>query len=57
MPISITLFAIEFLRMIGIPPISGFVSNWYRGIETYNAWVIAVLMTVISIPVTGHLAS
>ncbi|GAA0812454.1 hypothetical protein GCM10009111_06410 [Colwellia asteriadis] len=46
MPITMTVFTIAVLGMIGIPPIAGFVSKWYLGvgaIEAGHAWVIAVL--------------
>ncbi|MFN4089954.1 MAG: complex I subunit 5 family protein [Alphaproteobacteria bacterium] len=46
MPWTATAFSIGAMGMIGIPPISGFVSKWYLGLgglEVGAPWVVAVL--------------
>jgi multicomponent Na+:H+ antiporter subunit D len=46
MPLTMTLFTIASLGMIGVPPMAGFVSKWYLaqgGIQAGQDWVVAVL--------------
>ncbi|HDQ41168.1 MAG TPA: monovalent cation/H+ antiporter subunit D family protein [Desulfonatronum sp.] len=48
MPLTMTLFTIASLGMIGVPPMAGFVSKWYLaqgGIQAGQDWVVAVLAT------------
>lgn len=45
MPVTMALFSIAALGMIGIPPMAGFVSKWYLaqgGIQAGQDWVVAV---------------
>ncbi len=47
MPVTMALFTIAALGMIGVPPVAGFVSKWYLaqgGIQAGQDWVVAVLV-------------
>ena len=47
MPVTMALFSIASLGMIGVPPMAGFVSKWYLvqgGIQSGQDWVVALLM-------------
>ncbi|MGM0646106.1 MAG: proton-conducting transporter membrane subunit [Thermodesulfobacteriota bacterium] len=47
MPLTMALFTIASLGMIGVPPVAGFVSKWYLaagGIQAGEHWVVALLV-------------
>ncbi|PTN35312.1 complex I subunit 5 family protein [Desulfonatronum sp. SC1] len=47
MPMTMALFTIAALGMIGVPPVAGFVSKWYLaqgGIQAGQDWVVVVLV-------------
>ena len=47
MPLTMLAFTVASLGMIGVPPLAGFVTKWYRGVGAVEAgapWVIAVLI-------------
>ncbi len=47
MPVTMALFSIAALGMIGVPPVAGFVSKWHLaqgGIQGGQEWVVAVLV-------------
>ncbi len=47
MPLTMALFSVAALGMIGVPPVAGFVSKWYLaqgGIQGGQEWVVAVLV-------------
>lgn len=47
MPLTMALFTIAALGMIGVPPMAGFVSKWYLaqgGIQAGQNWVVVVLV-------------
>ncbi len=48
MPFTMTAFGLASLSLIGIPPVSGFVSKWFLSLgamDTRNTVILAVLMT------------
>ena len=48
MPWTMAAFAIATLSLIGIPPMSGFISKWYLAVGTIergNPWLLGVLLT------------
>jgi multicomponent Na+:H+ antiporter subunit D len=48
MPFTMVAFGLASLSMIGIPPVSGFVSKWFLSLgamDTRNGIILAVLMT------------
>jgi multicomponent Na+:H+ antiporter subunit D len=48
MPFTMTAFGLASLSLIGIPPVSGFVSKWFLSLgamDTRNVIILAVLMT------------
>jgi multicomponent Na+:H+ antiporter subunit D len=47
MPVTMTMFSLAALGMIGVPPMAGFVSKWYLaqgGIQGGQDWVLVVLV-------------
>jgi multicomponent Na+:H+ antiporter subunit D len=47
MPLTMGMFTIASLGMIGVPPVAGFVSKWYLaagGIQAGEHWVVALLV-------------
>jgi multicomponent Na+:H+ antiporter subunit D len=47
MPVTMTMFSLAALGMIGVPPMAGFVSKWYLaqgGIQGGQDWVVGVLV-------------
>lgn len=48
MPVTMAAFTVAALGMIGVPPVSGFVSKWYLGVgaaQSHEPWVLLVLAT------------
>ena len=47
MPLTMGMFTLASLGMIGVPPVAGFVSKWYLaagGIQAGEHWVVALLV-------------
>ena len=58
MPITMWTFTLASLALIGIPPLSGFISKWYLGIgglgfENYTLGVIGLVTLIVSALLTG----
>lgn len=58
MPITMWTFTLGALALIGIPPLSGFISKWYLGIgglgfPNYTLGVIGVVTLIVSALLTG----
>lgn len=58
MPISMTTFTITSIALVGIPPLSGFVSKWYLGMGSLmfnHAWLgyLAVGIIILSAILTA----
>lgn len=58
MPITMWTFTIASLALIGIPPLSGFISKWYLGLGglgfmNYTLGVVGVVTLIVSALLTG----
>lgn len=58
MPITLWTFTLASLALIGIPPLSGFISKWYLGLGglkfiNYTLGVVGVVTLIISALLTG----
>ncbi|NLY45744.1 MAG: proton-conducting membrane transporter [Tissierella sp.] len=58
MPITMWTFTIASLALIGIPPLSGFISKWYLGLgglgfTNYTLGVVGVVTLIVSALLTG----
>lgn len=58
MPITMWTFTLGSLALIGIPPLSGFISKWYLGIgglglPNYNLGVLGLVTLIVSALLTG----
>ena len=58
MPITMWTFTLGSLALIGIPPLSGFISKWYLGIGSlgymnYALGVVGVVTLIVSALLTG----
>lgn len=58
MPITMWAFTLGSLALVGIPPLSGFISKWYLGIgglgfPNYTLGVIGVITLIVSALLTG----
>ena len=58
MPITMWTFTLASLALIGIPPLSGFISKWYLGIgglgfENYSLGIIGLVTLIVSALLTG----
>ena len=49
MPWTMTAFAIATLSMIGVPPVSGFITKWYLVIGSLERHSIAVLVVLLAL--------
>ena len=51
MPLTMAAFALASLSMIGVPPVSGFVSKWYLAIGAMDIhnWIILTVLLVSSL--------
>lgn len=58
MPVTMWTFTLGSLALIGIPPLSGFISKWYLGIgglgfENYGLGLVGVVTLIVSALLTG----
>jgi len=56
MPLTMAAFALASLSMIGVPPVSGFVSKWYLAIGAMDIhnWIILTVLLVSSLLNAGY---
>ncbi|GAB6095056.1 monovalent cation/H+ antiporter subunit D family protein [Desulfatiferula olefinivorans] len=56
MPFTLAAFALASLSMIGIPPVSGFVTKWYLALGTMDIhnWILLTVLMVSSLLNAGY---
>lgn len=56
MPFTMAAFALASLSMIGVPPVSGFVTKWYLAVGAMNIhnWIILTVLLVSSLLNAGY---